>query len=158
MTDGEGAGAWDIVFHLRSGDPNTFEAWVDGYGLVDADALRGADTENGGLGDGYDNLMEYALGMDPTLADAGSKESISTAAEGSTTYFEYVHDRRTDYVAQSLTYDLIDTESLVFKSGLATNSQDELNVGAAVGSYETVTNRYIADKPAQFIELNVQQD
>ncbi|VGO18315.1 beta strand repeat-containing protein [Pontiella sulfatireligans] len=157
VTDGEGAGAWDIVFHLRSGDPGTYEAWVGGYGLSGPAALRGADPENSGLGDGYDNLMEYALGMDPTAEDAGSKESVNTVAEGSTNYFEYVHDRRSDYVKRSLTYDLIDTENLIYQIGLATNSQDEVNMGTAVGSYETVTNRYITDKSVQFIELEVQQ-
>lgn len=101
--------------------------------------------------------MEYALGMDPTAEDAGSKESVNTVAEGSTNYFEYVHDRRSDYVKRSLTYDLIDTENLIYQIGLATNSQDEVNMGTAVGSYETVTNRYITDKSVQFIELEVQQ-
>jgi len=157
VTDGEGPGGWDIVFHLRSGDPSTFTAWIGGFGLSVPNQAWDADPENGGLGDGYVNLLEYALGMNPSVADAGSKESIATVNDGGTNYFEFVHDRRTDYVAQSLTYNLIDTPNLVYPT-LSTNAQDEVAIGAASGGYEPVTNRYIADESAQFIQLEVKQD
>ena len=156
-TDG-GSGDLDIVFHLRSGDPSSFAAWIGGFGLDVEDQAWDDDPENGGLGDGYVNLLEYALGMDPSVADAGSKEFISTVNEGGTNYFEYVHDRRTDYVAQDLTYNLIDNTNLQYPT-LSTNAQDEVVVGEAVGSYETVTNRYDTTAvPVRFVELEVQQN
>jgi hypothetical protein len=52
---------------------------------------------------------------------------------------------------------LIDTTNLV-ESVANTNAQDLVIVGPAVDGYEPVTNRYAADEPVQFIQLNIQQD
>ncbi|MDF7799347.1 Ig domain-containing protein [Pontiellaceae bacterium B1224] len=138
-------------------DPGRYAAWATSYGLVDGAAQQDADTENGGLGDGYDNLAEYALGMNPTVADAGSKDWINIASEGGTNWFEYVHNRRSDYSAQGLSYLLIDSTNLV-SSVSNTNGQDQILVGPAVGDYESVTNRYPSGEAAKFIQLIIQQD
>ncbi|VGO13841.1 hypothetical protein PDESU_02398 [Pontiella desulfatans] len=131
-----------------------FAAWAAGYGLAGGDASTGADAENGGAGDGYDNLAEYALGMDPTNSDAGSMDWINVASEDGTNWFEYVHSRRADYTNQGLSYLLIDSTNLV-DSVASTNTQDQILVGPSVGGYEPVTNRYIADDPVKFIQLKV---
>ncbi len=157
VTDGEGPGGWDIVFFLNAADLETFADWAAGHGLTGTDTDRDADPENGGLGDGYNNLVEFALGMDPTIADAGSEESIGTAAEGGTNYFEYVHNRRADYAAQGLSYLLLDKTNLI-TSVVGTNTQDQILIGVASASYEPVTNRYVIDEPVKFIELKVRQE
>ncbi|VGO19743.1 acetylxylan esterase [Pontiella sulfatireligans] len=136
---------------------SAYSTWASGYGLVDDDALPGADVENGGLGDGYDNLAEFALGMNPTNSDAGARESVGIAVEGGTNYFEYVHNRRSDYAAQDLSYLLIDSTNLV-NSSSSTNAQDQIMVGSAVEGYEPVTNRYITDESSKFIELKIEQN
>ncbi|VGO19725.1 hypothetical protein [Pontiella sulfatireligans] len=143
------------TIQMPSGD--NYAAWASGYGLVGDDALPGADVENGGLGDGYDNLAEFALGMNPANSDAGARESVGIAVEGGTNYFEYVHYRRSDYVADGLTYLLIDSTNLVDSSS-TTNAQDQVLVGLAVDGYELVTNRYLTDSPDKFIRLKIRQD
>ena len=51
-------------------------AWAESYGLTGDAALPNADTIDQ---DGYDNLAEFALGMNPTNSDAGSKDSSKSA-------------------------------------------------------------------------------
>ncbi|MEI6893007.1 MAG: hypothetical protein V5783_12690, partial [Pontiella sp.] len=82
--------------------PGSFGDWISSYGLSVDDAQLDADGENGGKGDGYDNLAEYALGMDPTKSDAGSRDWIALTSAGGTNYFEWIHYRRSDYVEQGL--------------------------------------------------------
>ncbi|VGO13047.1 hypothetical protein PDESU_01601 [Pontiella desulfatans] len=132
---------------------NAYSTWTTRYGLTGTNALPGADVEN----DGYDNLAEYALGMNPTNADAGSRESIGIAVDEGTNYLEYVHARRTDHVAQGLDYLLIDSTSLV-DSASTTNAQDQVQVGPAIDGYEPVTNRYLTDDSAMFIQLEIRQE
>jgi hypothetical protein len=144
-----------VTLHGSAGED--YSTWTVGYGLTGDDALSGADAENGGVGDGYDNLMEYALGMDPTQADAGSRESIGTAVESGTNYFEYVYTRRSDYAAKKLFYLLIDSTNLL-ESTCNTNTQDQILVGSAVDGYQSVTNRYKADGPSKFIQLKIRQE
>jgi hypothetical protein len=135
----------------------SYSAWAFGYELEDEDFLPSGDPENDGAGDGYNNLMEYALGMNPTLSDAGSGGRICFTTEDGTNWFEYVHSRRTDYVAQGLSYLLIDCTNLL-DSVRTTNTQDQILVGPAVGDYESVTNRYKANVPTKFIQLKIRQD
>jgi hypothetical protein len=137
--------------------PGSYAAWIADFGLSIDDALAHADLENGGLGDGYDNFAEYALGMDPTNADAGSRDWISVASEGGTNWVEYVHHRRSDYAGQGLSYLLIDSTNLV-DSVAFTNAQDQIFVGPAVDGYEPVTNRYLTDESEKFIKLRIRQD
>ena len=47
-----------------------FVTWASGFGLSGAAADPTADIENGGVGDGYSNYLEYALGLDPTVSDS----------------------------------------------------------------------------------------
>jgi hypothetical protein len=145
------------VAYSISGTPTAYSMWATGYGLAGDDALPAADTERGGIGDGYDNLAEFSLGMNPSISDAGSMESVGTALHEGTSYFEYVHHRRSDYVEQGLSYLLIETTNLV-DSVRSTNTQDKVLVGPAVDGYEPVTNRYVVDGPTQFVELQIQRD
>jgi hypothetical protein len=52
----------------------TYLNWASAYDLIGDNALYEADLENGGMGDGYNNLAEYALGMNPTLSDVGTRD------------------------------------------------------------------------------------
>lgn len=164
---GVGAGAADqtknkwsvfsmqIKYSVQPTSGNVYSAWTDYYGLAGDDAALDADSMDK---DGYANLAEFALGMDPTVADAGSKESVDMVVDGGTNYLEYVHTRRSTYVADGLTYNLIDTENLVSGISPSTNAQDQVLIGTVVDGYEPVTNRYVTDDPVKFVELEVQQD
>ncbi|VGO12988.1 hypothetical protein PDESU_01542 [Pontiella desulfatans] len=143
----------DFGIHVSAVPPGSYSAWAFGFGLEGADAASNADVEN----DGYDNLAEYALGMDPTSSDAGSKVSVGTTVDGGTNWFEYIHGRRTDYLAQGLSYLLIDSSNLV-ESPAATNAQDQIRTGPVVEGYESVTNRYRTDDPTKFIQLRIRQE
>ncbi|MGJ8641629.1 MAG: Ig-like domain-containing protein [Opitutaceae bacterium] len=129
-----------------------YEAWSAEYALEGAAALASADTENGGVGDGYPNLLEFALGMDPTVADARSRESIYTEEAGESSYFAYTYERRTDYLAQGLTYTLIMTPDLVTPSA---ESPFDVTVGDPVDGFQTITTRYLINDDAKFIQLQV---
>jgi hypothetical protein len=137
--------------------PDAYPVWIAGYGLTGEAALTDADMENGGLGDGYNNLAEYALGMNPVISDGGSRETVGTMAMGGTNWFEYVHYRRSDYLEQGLSYLLIDSTNLV-ESTTHTNAQDQILVGTEVDGFEPVTNRYRINDPVKFIRINIQQD
>lgn len=109
------------------------------------DASLDADTENGGVGDSYTNLEEFALGMNPTIWDAGSRESFGTVVEGETQYFEYMYYRRSDYFEKGLSYQLLDSTNLVF--GDSFDAQDQVIVDPAVDSYDPMFDRYLIDEP-----------
>jgi hypothetical protein len=134
-----------------------YSNWIADFGLSGDDALFGADMENGGVGDGYDNLTEYALGMNPTNADAGTRERVDVSFLNGTNWFEYVHYRRTDYLDQGLNYLLIDSTNLVDAVSF-TNTQDQLSVGDPEGDYEAVTNSYEINESSKFIKLKVRQN
>jgi hypothetical protein len=129
---------------------DTYSVWVVGYGLSGSDSLYMADSDN----DGINNLVEFALGMNPILADSDSKMSVATVNVEETNWIEVIHDRRSDYLEQGLSYLLIDSTNLVH-STTHTNAQDEILIGEAVGDYEPVTNRYEVDESALFIQLKV---
>ncbi|MDF7799094.1 Ig-like domain-containing protein [Pontiellaceae bacterium B1224] len=130
-----------------------YPTWAAAYGLAGTAALPDADVEN----DGYANLAEYALGMNPTNADAGSKVWKNITCEDGTNWFEFVHDRRSDFIERGLSYQLIDSTNLV-SSVLHTNAQDQLRIGPAVDGYEPVTNRYQTDKPVRFLQLQIRHN
>jgi hypothetical protein len=98
-----------------SADSTPYEVWSYTYGLSGDDADEKADVENGGLGDGLDNLMEYALGGNPTNDDAAavSPDTFMAEAHG-TDWFYPVHNRNTD---TNLTFTVGATPDLVATAG-----------------------------------------
>ncbi|MDF7823588.1 LamG domain-containing protein [Pontiellaceae bacterium B12227] len=134
-----------------------YSAWAVAYGLTGDGALRTADPENGGAGDGYANLAEYALGMNPTNSDSGSGVTVGTVVVGGTNWFELVHARRVDYLEQGLDYQLIDSTNLM-GSVVYTNAQNQILIGTEVEGYAFVTNRYATDSSEKFIQLKIRQE
>jgi hypothetical protein len=152
-------GVANVDFDIQVGviSSGSYTAWATDYVLEDEAFSPRADVENDGIGDGWNNWLEYALGMNPTDADAGSKESVRTTTENGTNWFEYVYNRRTDRDDQGLTYMLLDRTNLV-SSVVSTNAQLQEVPGPVVDGYETVTNRYLMDAPTKFIQLQIQPD
>ncbi|VGO19742.1 Ig domain-containing protein [Pontiella sulfatireligans] len=134
--------------------PETYSTWAYDHGLFGPDGAPGSDTSDL---DGYASLAEFALGMDPSVADGGSRDSAGMVDDGGTNYLEWVYSRRSDYVAQGLSYLLIDTTNLV-NSSSSTNAADQILVGPLVDGYEPVTNRYVTDELAKFIQFKIWQD
>lgn len=157
---GNSSDRWNIMsievgYTIQMPSDESYASWASDFGLVGNDGLEDADVENGGVGDGYANLLEYALGMDPTLADAGSKESMFTEEEGASKYFVYEYERRTDYLDRGLIYTLVMTPDLVTPS---LDPPYDVNVGDPVDGFQTVTTRYLIEGDSKFVKLQVQAE
>lgn len=130
-----------------------FDSWAQNFGLTGVDALPETDVEP----DGLDNLMEYALGGNPTNDDAAVvSPKTYTEDDGGTDYFYHVSDQRTD--DPTLTFSLGTKTSLPFTSVWDTNDVSSVGESAISNNYKTVTNRTEASSSAKFIQLEVQQD
>ncbi|MDA9260505.1 hypothetical protein N9P58_01430 [Puniceicoccaceae bacterium] len=148
-------GSIQVNYTVRMPSDDGYVNWAADYGFAAHDAQADADAENGGAGDGYANLLEFALGMDPTVSDAGSQESIATEEEGASTYFSYAYERRTGYLDLGLTYTLIVTPDLVTQSA---ELPFDVTIGDPVDGFQTITTRYLIEDAAKFIQLQVDVD
>ncbi|MGE9269214.1 MAG: Ig-like domain-containing protein, partial [Verrucomicrobiales bacterium] len=138
-------------------DLDPYSEWANRYGLTGESALPDSDGENGGIGDGYSNFAEYALGMNPTLWDAGSRESHGTAIDGGERYFEYLYYRRADYESLGISYQVMESSGLD-DFGVTVDDQIITTVGPEVDGFETVRNRYLIEAPKKFVRLRVSQE
>ncbi|MGJ8642285.1 MAG: Ig domain-containing protein [Luteolibacter sp.] len=144
-----------VEYTINIPSDDAYTEWASAYSLVGDAAMAEADSENGGSGDGYNNLLEYALGMNPNVSDAGSRDFISTEQESNSTYFVYSYERRTDYLALGLSYMPIVTTDLFTPS---TASPHNVSVGTPVDGFETVKTRYLINNDSKFIRLLVEMN
>jgi hypothetical protein len=135
-----------------TGVTSSFAGWMGTFNLSGADAEEDCDYD----GDGMVNLVEYALGGNPTVADsaallpffAGSIES------GGTNWMEYVYRRRLDADLRRLSYEVVRSTDLVTGSWTSSGIVDG-GSGPIDGEFESVTNLIsTAVESAQFIKLN----
>lgn len=131
-----------------------YDAWTSSYGLSDPDALPEEDPDN----DSYDNLYEYAFGGNPTNAAVHGADPVSaTVEDGGTTWFEYVHARRSEF-NNGLNY------ALELKDDLQIGSWTNIGDSAVVGvweysdDYDVVTNRIAVDSGKKFLQLKVEKE
>ena len=124
--------------------PAGYDAFASLYDLQEG--AEGDDDD-----DGLSNLGEYAINGNPTNASDTGQTDMSSDGE----IFSYVHAKLAD--DSSVTYHLIDTPDLVFKT-LTTNGYVSQVAGPVDGDYLMVTNNYdMTGKSQQFIELKVEQ-
>ena len=127
-----------------------YDKWASGYNLSDGDELPGADVEP----DGLDNMMEYALGGNPTNDDAAAvSPDTHMADDGGASWFYHVHNQNTD---PSLVFTVGATPNLVITAA-DTNDVDWVGETAESGGFKTVTNRTEMTTDAKFIKLEVSQ-
>ncbi|MDF7808052.1 hypothetical protein P4E94_11430 [Pontiellaceae bacterium B12219] len=130
-----------------------FLGWAQEFGLTGDDALPETDVEP----DGLNNLMEYALGGNPTIDDAAEvSPKTYTADDGGTDYFYIVSDQRAG--DSSLSFSLGTKTSLPFDPIWDTGDVSFVGESAVVDNYKTVTNRTEATPNSKFIQLEVQQN
>ena len=81
-------GGTDLVLSDFQTGPPTFSSWLSEHNLVGDDALPTADIDS----DGLNNLLEYALGLDPRASDAaiGTTGSVEI---GGQRYFTWTYNR-----------------------------------------------------------------
>jgi hypothetical protein len=141
---------------VGAGDPPVIEDsygdWAFRYNLTGDDADETADVEYDGLGDGLDNLMEYALGGNPTNDDAAAvSPGTYLADEGGTNWFYHVHNQNTD---TNLIFTVGATPDLV-ATAADTNDVEWIGETAESGGFKSVTNRTGMTTDAKFIKLEV---
>jgi len=118
-----------------------YALWADDYpgmgGLAD-------DDENGGLGDGLDNLTEYAFGGDPLVDDAATYLPASVFPDVDN--WEYTYRRRADAGTRGLVYnpqfktDLIyDTSWVLVSDMIAIGYEITESIVADGADFEVVT-------------------
>ena len=128
-----------------------YDTWAAGYGLVGAATNGNYDVEP----DGLDNLMEYALGGNPTNDDhAAVAPATYTADDGGTNWFYHVYDKRVDDAA--LTFTLGATDNLV-GTPVDTNDVSFVGQSAESGGFRTQTNRTEMTTAAKFISLKIEK-
>jgi hypothetical protein len=146
MADGE-------TLFARTATP--IETWrVEHFGLTD-NAGDGADTADVEP-DGLDNLLEYALGGNPTNDDASAvAPDYSIAAEGGSNWLYYVHNERID--DPSLNYIIGTATNLVSVSSWNTNDVVVVGESASIDRIKSVTNRTEVIGGSKFIRLNIEK-
>jgi hypothetical protein len=124
-----------------------YDAWAESYDLTGTNALESADIEP----DGLDNLMEYALGGNPTNSDASAVLPVFQTLGN---YFYHIHNERTDDI--DLTYTVELTTDLV-SDGWSTNDLEFVGEAAFSNVWKMVTNRTDLIENAEFIQLKVEK-
>jgi len=109
-------------------------------------------------GDQVNNLVEYALGGNPTnsLSSYLLSEHNFERVDGNN-YFEYIHVRRKDFVALGLVYTVERSANLVTDSW-TTNGIEVVGVGVFDENFEIVTNRIPVNNDYQFIRLRIESN
>jgi len=144
----------DNIQVVRTGDaaPVGYNAWAASFALAGNDALLTADVEP----DGLNNLMEYALGGDPTIDDAATvAPSHSFAMDAGTNWMYHVYNERTD--DPRLIYELGRKLDLIFSANWTTGAIEFVGESADIGGFKSVTNRAPAEAGKAFLRLNVEK-
>ncbi len=132
-----------------------YMGWISEYGLTDTNgtAALTADPDN----DGRNNLVEYALGGDPTnSAVSGHAVTAFVRELDGTNWFETVHFERADKEARGLSYELERIDDLA-----QTNWVSAGFAGGGSGAYDAefnvVTNLVEAEPQSGFVRLSIEQ-
>lgn len=124
-----------------------YDNWAQGYDLTGTDAAATNDIEP----DGLDNLLEYALGGNPTNADAAS---VLPSFQSLESWFYHAHNERTDDT--SLTYTVQLNTNLVAGTW-TTNGVERTGESGVENNFKSVTNRTdIGD--GEFMRLRIEQE
>jgi len=140
----------DLVRVVRIG--NTYASWASDNNLTGSDTNMSADVDS----DGLDNLMEYALGGNPTNDDYAAIAPVSyTAVDDGTNWFYHVHNERTD--DGTLTYTLGTETNLVDATSWNTNDIVVTSEEQLTANMKAITSRTEASDDAKFIKLSVEK-
>ena len=126
---------------------DTYAEWQALYPALGSSTNRLDDPD----ADGMDNLLEYALGGNPTLADADTVQP-KYIEDGAGGWLDYVYNRRID--DGTLTYEVKADDDLV---GALGGTAPEIGAGDLGNGFESVTNRISsATNPTGFMQLKVE--
>ncbi|VGO18355.1 hypothetical protein [Pontiella sulfatireligans] len=144
---------WAVDSTLPPDPTDPYDAWMAPHTntLSEAEQAKDADPDD----DDMDNLLEYALGGNPTTNDAAAIQPTSSLVGNE---LEYLYNRRTNHVALGISYYLELTPSLV-NTAFTNDVSAYTEIGASdpTGEFETVTNRVgTAADSAKFITLTIE--
>ncbi len=147
-----GAYAPVLVVAAGSATQPTYINWAYDFGLISTNALRSVDIES----DGLNNLLEYALGGNPTNNDSALVQPVSDLTDvGGTNWLDYAYRRRSDHAARGLTYTVEANTNLVTGTW-STNGVVNAGSGTVDAEFESVTNRVSTESAnEQFLRLKV---
>ncbi|MBK1883549.1 S8 family serine peptidase [Luteolibacter pohnpeiensis] len=130
------------TFDLVVGTLSGFESWVTGYGTLPDSSLTG-DSD----GDGLPNLIEYLLGLDPTIPDAKSGITLETNNEKVALVTQQTS--RTDYQLSAEWSVSLDASAVWSAAGIEVESSSAEN-----GTFEVRYSLPIqAEYPKRFMRL-----
>ena len=140
-----------IFGDFQMDDASPLETWITGFGLTGSLAELGADPD----GDGAVNLVEYALGGDPTNAAGRLGPTVSTTSTNGTNWLRFAYRARTNDAALVI--------QPVFKVNLAetnwnTNGVVQKVSGQPAGDgvhEDQVWQTPIQPEPQKFLRLNM---
>lgn len=142
--------------NYQSTGPITFSSWASNYGLTGANAAWSADPNNNGLS----NLLEYALGLDPTAHGGSLGTSTGTVEENGQEYLTLSYTRPTGTEARTdITYTPQRASSLTLRNWSSAAADVVPHaITSGPGSLETVTVRSthpLSITNREFLRLNV---
>jgi hypothetical protein len=126
-----------------------YAAWSQLYPSHDMKAVSDPD------GDGVNNLLEYALGGDPTLSDVNM---LAEQTEISAAEFVYVYNRRLDWEARGLSYAVQANTNLLSNESWTTDGVLESGFEAGPLGFESVTNTVLMDADEKFLRLQIEMN
>ena len=129
---------------------SAYDVWAASYGLTNGLAAKDYDVEP----DGLENLLEYALGGNPTNADDSAVLPVSWIENNDgTNWFYYVHNERND---PSLTY-AVTAATKLLNPDWNTNGVEWVGESVEVDGFRSVTNRTDTEVDTTFFRLEVSQ-
>ncbi len=138
-----------ILLTVEAGDYSEFGQWMLEYGQSDGNADPDAD--------GYDNLLEFAYGGDPTnAAVVGNMPTYFVTEEGGTNWLTLAYTYRSDENS-GITYECLTANDLVY--GTWTNAGiTVVGTGAVTNGFGTVTNAIPMDGSIDFLGVFVEKE
>lgn len=129
---------------------NLYQNWLVNFSTI-GNQTNLTDNPDG---DAFNNLTEYGLGGDPTVADSVLKPVFRLNGDS----FDFIHVQRSDAAARGLSYSLETSPTLTPSAW--TNAGYlviDTNLSYGVDGFEEVTNRIpVATKNSQFIRLRIE--
>ena len=139
---------------LEVANSSPYAQWASDEGLSTAESDLSLDPD----GDGRNNLLEYALGGDPTNGSDGASltPAFTLLEDNGAKWIDYIYRRRTDAATRGLSYEAQCSANLAIESW-SSNGFTETGITPIDSDFEFVTTRISVEGIDQlFIQLVIQ--
>lgn len=135
---------------LQAAPANAFDAWIQNYPGVGSNTDIFDDPDR----DGYNNLVEFALGGNPTLPNTLHKPVSSLNKTNGLDYLQYIYVKRKNAASLALSYTVEQTTNLVDGSW-STHGVEAVGSGELNTDFDSVTNRLPVESQDAFMRLEI---